>query len=77
MRRIEAICTDHGVRLIEAALQFVMGHPAVRSVIPGAVTARDVETNVALFSRPLPARLWLDLKTAGLLRHDAPTPGGV
>lgn len=76
VRRIERVCSDHGVRLIEAALQFVMGHPAVRSVIPGAVTAREVETNVALFSRPLPGGLWSDLKTAGLLRPDAPTPGG-
>lgn len=74
--RIEAVCADHGVRLIEAALQFVMGHPAVRTVIPGAVSAAEVEANVALFSRPLPDALWSDLKSAGLLRPDAPTPGG-
>jgi L-fuconolactonase len=56
VRRIERVCAEHGVRLIEAALQFVMGHPAVRSVIPGAVTASEVETNVALFSRPAARR---------------------
>lgn len=75
VRRIEAVCAGHGVRLIEAALQFVTGHPAVRTVIPGAVNAAEVEANVALFSRPLPAGLWSDLKGAGLLRPDAPTPG--
>jgi D-threo-aldose 1-dehydrogenase len=75
VRRIEAVCTDHGVRLIEAALQFVTGHPAVKTVIPGAVNAREVEANVALFSRDVPAELWQDLKSAGLLRPDAPTPG--
>jgi D-threo-aldose 1-dehydrogenase len=75
VRRIEAICAAHGVKLIEAALQFVMGHPAVRTVIPGAVSAAEVEANVALFSRSLPAELWSDLKTAGLLRADAPAPG--
>lgn len=74
--RIEAICADHGVRLIEAALQFVMGHPAVRTVIPGAVSAAEVEANVALFSRPIPPMLWSDLKSARLVRPDAPTPGG-
>jgi D-threo-aldose 1-dehydrogenase len=74
VRRIEAVCAAHGVRLIEAALQFVMGHPAVKTVIPGAVNAAEVEANVALFSRKLPANLWSDLKTAGLLRADAPTP---
>jgi D-threo-aldose 1-dehydrogenase len=75
VRRIEAVCADHGVRLIEAALQFAIGHPAVRTVIPGAASAAEVETNVALFSRPLPARLWSDLKSAALLHPDAPTGG--
>jgi D-threo-aldose 1-dehydrogenase len=76
VRRIEGICADHGVRLIEAALHFVLGHPAVRTVIPGAVSAAEVQANVALLSRTLPAALWSDLKSAGLLRTDAPTPGG-
>lgn len=72
--RIEGVCHEHGVRLIEAALQFVMGHPAVRTVIPGAVTPAEVATNIELFSRPIPAALWSDLKSAGLVRPDAPTP---
>jgi hypothetical protein len=76
VRRIEAVCADHGVRLIEAALQFVLGHPAVRTVIPGAVNAAEVEANVAILSRELPDALWSDLKSAGLLRRDVPTPGG-
>lgn len=76
VRRIEAICADHGVRLIEAALQFVLGHPAVRTVIPGAVSAAEVEANVAILSRQIPKALWSDLKSAGLMRADAPTPGG-
>lgn len=76
VRRIEGVCRDHGVRLAEAALQFVMGHPAVRTVIPGAATAAEVRDNVALFRRPLPGGLWSDLKAAGLVRPDAPTPGG-
>lgn len=75
VRRIEAVCAAHRVRLIEAALQFVIGHPAVRTVIPGAVSAAEVEANVAIFSRDLPDALWSDLKTEGLLRNDAPTPG--
>jgi D-threo-aldose 1-dehydrogenase len=74
VRKIEDVCASHGVKLIEAALQFVVGHPAVRTVIPGAVTAAEVEANVALFSRTVPASLWADLKSAGLLRPDAPVP---
>ena len=75
VRRIEAVCADHGVRLIEAALQFAIGHPAVRAVIPGAVSAAEVQTNARIFSRRIPHPLWADLKSAGLLRPDAPTPG--
>jgi D-threo-aldose 1-dehydrogenase len=75
VRRIEAICVDHGVRLAEAALQFVMGHPAVRTVIPGAVNASQIAANIELFSRDLPAGLWDDLKSVGLVRTDAPVPG--
>jgi D-threo-aldose 1-dehydrogenase len=74
VRSIEAICCEHGVRLIEAALQFVMGHPAVRTVIPGAVTPAEVTANMEIFSRPIPAALWSDLKGARLVRPDAPTP---
>jgi D-threo-aldose 1-dehydrogenase len=76
VRRIEAVCSAHGVRLIEAALQFVMGHPAVRTVIPGAVSAAEVKANVEIFARPLPDALWSDLKGSGLLRSDAPVPEG-
>lgn len=74
VRRIEAVCADHGVRLVEAALQFVLGHPAVRTVIPGAANAGEVEANAAILARRLPDALWRDLKGAGLLRADAPTP---
>jgi D-threo-aldose 1-dehydrogenase len=75
VRRIENICAEHGVRLAEAALQFVMGHSAVRTVIPGAVNASQVAANIELFSSDLPAGLWDDLKSAGLVRPDAPVPG--
>lgn len=74
VRRIEAVCAAHGVKLIEAALQFVMGHPAVRTVIPGAMTPEEVQANIALFSRNVPAGLWSDLKGQNLIRPDAPTP---
>ncbi len=72
--RIEAVCKAHGVALADAATQFPLGHPAVASVVLGAVSASEVERNGASLDRPIPAALWSDLKTAGLLRADAPTP---
>jgi D-threo-aldose 1-dehydrogenase len=72
--RIEAVCARHGVPLAAAALQFPLGHPAVASVIPGALTPEQVNRNVASFQHDIPANLWADLKHEGLLRADAPTP---
>jgi D-threo-aldose 1-dehydrogenase len=74
-RRIAAVCARHGVDLRAAALQFVLAHPAIVSVIPGARSIAEVEENVALIERPIPVGLWADLKDAGLLDHAAPTPG--
>jgi D-threo-aldose 1-dehydrogenase len=71
---IEAVCARHGVRLAQAALQFPLGHPAVVSVIPGGQTPDQVAENLALLDAPIPARLWADLKAAGLMSLDAPTP---
>ena len=70
---IEAVCTRHGVRLIEAALQFPALHPSVVSVIPGGQRPSEVESNRALLDAKLPAALWADLKKEGLMRADAPT----
>ncbi|MEM7178450.1 MAG: aldo/keto reductase [Pseudomonadota bacterium] len=76
VRRIDAVCTAHGVRLIEAALQFVFGHPAVKTVIPGAANAAEVRANVEILETAIPASLWTDLRGEGLIRPDAPLPAG-
>ena len=42
VRRIEAVCARHGVALAAAALQFLLGHPSVASVIPGPLSPEQV-----------------------------------
>lgn len=74
VRRLSAVCNAHGVGLRQAALQFVAAHPLVVSVIPGAVSAEEVDGNVALLEAPTPAALWSDLKAQGLIHADAPVP---
>ena len=74
VRKIEAVCYAHDTKLIAAALQFVLGHPAVKTVIPGGVNANEVADNVALLGSDIPAGLWSDLRSEGLIRHDAPLP---
>ena len=53
----------------------MLAHPAIVSVIRGARSIAEVEENVALVERPIPAGLWADLKDAGLVDPAAPTPG--
>ncbi|TAK53189.1 MAG: aldo/keto reductase [Gammaproteobacteria bacterium] len=74
VRRIEAVCARHEVRLASAALQFPLGHPRVAAVIPGARSADEVRRNLGIFKAPVPAAFWQELRHEGLLRADAPTP---
>ncbi len=74
VRRIEAVCRRHGVALASAALQFPLHHPAVASVIPGARSAAEVAAGIAALEAEIPADFWRELKAAGLLSPEAPTP---
>jgi D-threo-aldose 1-dehydrogenase len=72
--RIEAVARRHGVPLAAAALQFVLAHPAVVSVIPGGRTRAEAEQNARWARAPIPGAFWEELKAAALLRRDAPVP---
>jgi D-threo-aldose 1-dehydrogenase len=74
VERIEDICRAHGVTIRQAAIQFSLGHPAVASVVLGAVKPDEAEANVRDAEAPIPEALWSDLKSAGLLDPSAPTP---
>ncbi len=70
---IQAVCASHNVQLHDAAFQFVSCHPSVVSVIPGGQGVREMKSNLAASSASIPAQLWADLKSRGLMRSDAPT----
>ncbi|WP_413988284.1 aldo/keto reductase [Labrys okinawensis] len=72
--RIERVCASHGVKLVEAALKFPLGHPQVVSVIPGGQAPQEVTRNAEIMGAKIPSGLWSDLKGEGLLREDAPVP---
>ena len=73
-QKIEAICQRHGVELGAAALQFPLFHPAVCSVIPGALSVAEAKQNAARMSVSLPSELWSELKREGLIDPASPTP---
>ena len=74
VRRLEAVCARHGSPLAAVALQFVFAHPAVVMAVPGMRSAAEVRSNTAWLEAPVPAALWNDLRSQGLLGDDVPTP---
>jgi D-threo-aldose 1-dehydrogenase len=70
---IEVVCCDHNVRMVDAAFQFPLLHPAHVAVIPGGQGADEMAGNLQAAHADIPTELWVDLKAAGLMREDAPT----
>lgn len=70
--RIEAVCKRHTVRMVDAAFQFPLRHPAIVSVIPGGQGVAEMEANAVAAKAEIPLALWAELKAEGLMRKDAP-----
>jgi len=74
VRALETVCQTHQVSLAAAALQFPLAHPAVSSIIPGAVNAEQIQKNIAMVETDIPDAFWSDLKNEDLIDKEAPTP---
>jgi D-threo-aldose 1-dehydrogenase len=74
VRRIEAVCQQHGVPLKAAAIQFPLGLPEVAAIVPGAVRPEEVEDNLRMITHKIPQDLWDELKDEGLLARECPVP---
>lgn len=71
---IEVVAREHGVPLGAAALQFVLAHPAVVTVIPGGRSRREVEQNSSWLGESIPTAFWAELKAQGVINEGAPVP---
>ena len=71
---LKAVCASHGVSLPAAALQFVLAHPLVVSVIPGGQTVKETKQNAAVLDERIAPAFWKELKDRKLLHPRAPTP---
>jgi len=72
--RLKTICDRYNVPLNVAALQFPLAHPAVTSILVGAISPAEVEANLKALQTPIPAELWADMQTEGLLAAGTPLP---
>ncbi|MFI6306622.1 aldo/keto reductase [Amycolatopsis thailandensis] len=68
--RIADVCEAHGVTLPQAAMAFPLRHPAVAGIAVGMRSAEEARRNVKSFAVKVPARLWDDLRAAGLISPD-------
>ena len=73
-RKIKHICDHYGVPIKAAALQFVLAHPAVISVIPGSRSPEEITENFEMIKVKIPDGFWENLKSEGLIETDSPTP---
>ena len=60
--RLAEACERHGVTLPEAAVQFPLREPAVRSVVVGAATPEQVRENARRMEVEIPETLWDELR---------------
>ncbi|MCC5974347.1 MAG: aldo/keto reductase [Rubellimicrobium sp.] len=73
-RRIAAVCAAHGTSLPAAALRFCLAHPAVAAIIPGSARPEEVTATLGTYATPVPAALWQELKSTGLIDAASPVP---
>lgn len=61
------VCESHGVTLPQAAIAYVLRHPAVTSVVVGARGGEQVRQNISRYATVMPEALWKDLEGSGLI----------
>jgi D-threo-aldose 1-dehydrogenase len=74
-RRLEQVCSRHGVPLKAAAIQFPLHHPAVTAVLMGPRNIAELIDSEAMLAQPIPAALWRDMVEQGLLDPRSEIPG--
>ena len=70
----QTICDRYEVPIRAAALQFVVAHPAVVSVIPGPASMEEMTDNIRMTEHEIPPEFWADMKSEGLIGTGCPVP---
>lgn len=71
---IAEVCHSEGIPTAAAAIQFPLGHPAVKCVLTGPASREQLTENLVWASIPVPAGVWEGLRAEGLLPADVPVP---
>ncbi len=71
---IREISGRYGVPTAAVAIQFPLAHPAVAGVLTGPSTGEQMAGNIAWARTEIADGLWDELREAGILAADIPTP---
>ena len=73
--KFNALCAKHDVPVATACVAFALSPPGVACIALNTSRVEHVKRNVEMGRADVPARLWVDMKDAGLLRRDYPYLG--
>jgi D-threo-aldose 1-dehydrogenase len=62
VEQIEAVCSEYGVSLLAAALQYVVRHPLVSTTVPGFRSPDQPAASVNAMLEPIPEAFWRDVE---------------
>jgi D-threo-aldose 1-dehydrogenase len=70
VRKMNALCKEHGIPLAAAALQFSMRDPRITSTIVGMSHSERIQQTIDLAHIPIPNELWARLDAVGYATDD-------
>jgi D-threo-aldose 1-dehydrogenase len=74
IRRCQNICDRYEVPIRAAALQFVVAHPSVVSVLPGPASMEEMTDNIRMMQHSIPPEFWAEMLAEGVITSDCPVP---
>ncbi|MBK9747508.1 MAG: aldo/keto reductase [Chloroflexi bacterium] len=74
VRALEAVCRHFEVPLHTVATQYPLAHPAVKALVVGFQSVREIQACLQALDQPIPAALWEQLRDDRLIVSEAPLP---
>ena len=69
---INSLCEKNSIPMKAAALQFVLHHPAIISVIPGVQSIDELIENIEMIKFDIPYSFWEELKDKKIISSSSP-----